>query len=110
MSRYLVHLIKTYGSIFSFLVVALGSLPVLVDYNGESINQVIDFISDDFGDTSEAMEDINTEFKLKELNVGHQDRMILNSSYIRNSLKFEQIETNHSLEVFYEVVTPPPEA
>ena len=104
------HQIKAYNFIFSFVAIALFSLPTMVDFSGHSSNQVIDFFADDFGDTSEAMEDINTEFKLKEFNVGHQDRMTSISSSISDSLEFNQIETRHSLEVFYEVVTPPPEA
>lgn len=81
----------------------------MVDFSGHSISQVIDFFSNDFEDASEAMEDISNECKLKEFNVGHQDRMLLNSKYFRDSIEFGQIETDHSLEVFYEVVTPPPE-
>ena len=82
----------------------------MVDFSGHSISQVIDFFSNDFEDESEAMEDINKESKLKEFNVGHQDRMLWSSKYIRDSMEFGQIEIDHSLEALYEVVTPPPEA
>jgi hypothetical protein len=64
----------------------------------------------DFGDNTEPTKDQEHESKLKEDKVSNLNSISLNRLYLSDCSEFDQLDIAHSLEVFLEVVTPPPEA
>ena len=101
--------IRKYSLIFAFIGIASFSLPILADYGGVSLPGIMAYFANDFEDPVESTEDINTENKLKEYHLNNLDQNMLNKRHVSNNIEFGQLDHDHSLEVFLEVVTPPPE-
>ena len=64
----------------------------------------------DFEDNAEPTEDQKHEGKLKEGKLNNINAISLNRLYLSDCSDFDQLDIAHSLEVFLEIVTPPPEA
>ncbi len=64
----------------------------------------------DFEENAEPTEDQKHESQLKEYKVSNLNAISLNRLYQSDCSEFGQLDIAHSLEVFLEVVTPPPEA
>ena len=101
--------IRKYQAFIALLGIAVFSTPIAASYCGYAVDQVFVIFLVDFEDTSESTEDISTENKLKEYHLNNSDRIMLNKKHVNNIIEFGQLDFDHSLEVFLEVVTPPPE-
>ena len=64
----------------------------------------------DFEDNTEPTEDQKHEKKLKEDKLNKLNIISLERLYLSDFSKFGQLVISHALEIFIEVVTPPPEA
>jgi len=64
----------------------------------------------DFEENTEPIEDQKHEKKLKEDKLNRLNIISLERLYLSDFSKFGQLDISRALEVFIEVVTPPPEA
>jgi len=63
----------------------------------------------DLDNSTEHGEDKKEENQLKEYKIQEYNRVQIESHYLNNCSKYRQFRIKHSLEVFLDVVTPPPE-
>lgn len=64
----------------------------------------------DFEDTSEKGEDHESKNKKEDCRYERQIPISTKGIYLSTCLKYGQLDFDHALEVFLEIVTPPPEA
>lgn len=102
--------VRKYKLIFAFIGIALFALPMVANFGGVTLPEIMSYFSNNFEDPAESTEDINTENKLKEYHFNNLDQIMLHKKHASNSIEFGQLDFDLSLEVFLEVVTPPPEA
>ena len=77
----------------------------LIDRHELSVNTLMDF-----EDTTESDEDAKGEKELKDYKISSLNTEYESTSLVRKCLKFGQFDLKHAMEVFIEVITPPPEA
>ncbi len=94
--------------IFILLIVfsILMSASIGSKHSGDTISHLVS----DFEDNTEPNEGQKLENKLEDYNLNNQKSIKLEMLYVSNGLKLNQFNLPNSLEVFLEVVTPPPEA
>ena len=96
----------------SFIIIISAAFCVLqtVSYFYNTPASHLTHILIDFEDNTEPVEEQKNEKKLKEDKLSRLNEISLQKLYLSDCSEFGQLDIDHALEVFIEVVTPPPEA
>ena len=86
------------------------SVLLVVTIGSEIAEDIISFSLVDFEDRTEPNEGQKSDNQLKDYNLNYLKSINSATLFVGNCSKFGQFDIKHSLEVFLEVVTPPPEA
>jgi hypothetical protein len=95
------------------IVVVLGCLfasAQLLSITGDTVLSHITQLPIDLEDKAEPSGDKQHENQLQEYKLNYWHNFSLERLYLNECAAFGQLDVLHSLEVFLEVVTPPPEA
>jgi len=100
--RFSLGMVLLFGSMFTVMLV--------VTYIDDSIEGYIANILIDVEGNTEHSENQETENKLRECKINNLNSFTINRHFISNCSEYGQLDTQRSLEVFLEIVSPPPEA
>ena len=90
--------------------VILFSLLLIISHVASSNLENITYSVVDFGDNSESSKEKTPENQLKEHKFNNSQLITFEGLYLCECSKYGQFNFGNSLEVFLEIVTPPPEA
>ena len=102
--------IRTYCPKICLVFISMIATLFIVSYAGVDNQYDIAYIMIDLEEKSESGQDKKEESRPKEYNYHQHHRLIFTSYSISDYSKYNQLTSSHFMDVFLEVLTPPPEA
>jgi len=102
--------IRRYSLSVALALTSVFAIPMVISFATEYADQSIAFAMIDFEENSDTSENHKNESEVKEFKLTYLNSISLRRQYLNDCLKYGQLEILHSMDVFLEILTPPPEA